>query len=427
MELQILIIGGGFGGLRAAQTLGHSQKLKVCLLDRKNHHLFQPLLYQVATATLNPSDIGTPIRQILATQTNTQVLMENVLSADLTAKTVTTDSAVHPFDYLILACGSTHSYFGKSQWEEFAPGLKTIEQALEIRRRILMAFEMAEKEKDPARQAMLLTFVIIGGGPTGVELAGAVAELSNAIVSKEFRNIKPESTRIILIDGGQRLITAFASTLSENAKTVLESKGVTIIQGQHAEEITAKGVQLKDRFIESTTIMWAAGVKPSALSQTLGVPLDKSGRVMVQSDLSVPGFPFVFVVGDQAYFETPNGSLPGLAPVAMQQGIFAAKNILRELDGKPRKPFQYINKGTMAVIGRSNAVVELPGVGKLTGFIGWMIWIFVHIMYLVGYRNRLNVLLNWAWSYLTFKSGARLITQRMWKENESVPPSAKMN
>lgn len=425
MEPQVVIIGGGFGGLKAAKLLGRSLKVKVRLLDRKNHHLFQPLLYQVATASLSPSDIGVPIRLILSSYRNVTVHMENVLSIDLAGKRVMTEDDSHDFDYLIMACGSTHSYFGHDDWEQLAPGLKTIEQALEIRRRILIAFEQAEKEADPAKQARLLTFVIIGGGPTGVELAGAVAELAMSIVSKEFRNIKPHQTRVILVDGGDRLIPSFAARLSGNAKTVLEKKGVEVILNQHAEEITAEGVRIGGKFIETTTVMWAAGVKPSPLNKALGVPLDKSGRVIVNPDLSLPGYPYAFVIGDQAHFDSPEGPLPGLAPVAMQQGVAAAASILRDLAGKPRKPFRYLNKGTMAVIGRANAVVESPLLGKLSGFPAWLIWIFVHIMYLVGHRNRVMVLLNWAWSYFTFKRGARLITQAVWKQSATaVPPVA---
>jgi NADH:ubiquinone reductase (H+-translocating) len=424
MESSIVIIGGGFGGIKAAKILGQSKDVSVTLLDRKNHHLFQPLLYQVATAALNPSDIGVPIRLILADCLNTRVHMENVLSVDLVANKVITDSDTHAFDYLIMACGSSHSYFGHDEWEEFAPGLKTIEHALEIRRRILLAFEKAEKESDPAIQAKLLTFVVVGGGPTGVELAGSVAELANSIVSKEFRNIQPNMTRIILVQGGERLLPTFASQLSANAKAVLESKGVEVVLKQHADTITKEGITVAGKFIPTATIMWAAGVRPSPLNKFLGAQLDKEGRVIVSQDLSVPGHPNVFVVGDQARFDSPTGPLPGLAPVAMQQGIVAAANILRDLSGRPRKPFHFINKGTMAVIGRAYAVVELPmgksPMARMSGFLAWVIWIFVHIMYLVGYRNRTIVLLTWAWSYFTFKRGARMITQRVWK-NSDVP------
>lgn len=425
MKLKVVIIGAGFGGLKVAQILGKSDQISVTVLDRKNHHLFQPLLYQVATAALNPSDIGVPIRLILAEYANTKVHMENVLSVALAAKTVKTDSNVHPFDVLVMACGASHSYFGRNEWEELAPGLKTIEHALEMRRRILSAFERAEMETDALAQARLLTFVVIGGGPTGVELAGAVAELANSIVTKEFRNIRPNQPRVILIQGGERLIPSFAVQLSANAKLVLEKKGVEVILKERVEEITRAGVKVGTRFIGTETILWAAGVKASSLNNGLGAGQDKDGRVFVNPDLSLPGHPNVFVLGDQAHFPVLGIPLPGLAQVAIQQGIATGKNILRDLSGQSRKNFTFKNKGTMAVIGRANAVVEIPignrHMAKLSGYIGWGIWIFVHILTLIGFRNRAVVLLNWGWSYFTFKRGARLITQRGWKETESTP------
>ena len=420
---RVVIVGGGFGGLHAAKILGRSSRVEVSLLDRKNHHLFQPLLYQVATASLNASDIGVPIRQILARYRNTQVHLDTVLSVDLAGRRVGTESDSHPFDYLILACGSTHSYFGRDEWEELAPGLKTIEQALEIRRRILLAYELAEKETDPVAQKRLLTFVIIGGGPTGVELAGAAAELAHFTVAREFRNIILNQTRIILVQGADRLLPTFHPALSRKAHEALEKKGVRVILDRRAEEITPRGVRVGSEFFETATVLWAAGVKPSPLNARLGLPLDKEGRVPVNADLSVPGHPEVFVLGDQAHFEAPGGPLPGLAPVAMQQGDAAARNILNDLEGSPRKPFRYRDKGTMAVIGRGNAVSQI-GFLRLTGMPAWLIWIFVHILYLVGHRNRIMVLLNWAWSYITFRGGARLITGRTWKENapKAQPP-----
>ncbi len=415
MKPHVIIIGGGFGGLKAAKLLGKSGRVKVTVLDRKNHHLFQPLLYQVATASLNPSDIAMPIRQILGAQTDTNVLMENVLSVDLAGKTVITESDRHPYDYLVMACGSSHSYFGHTDWEPLAPGLKTIEQALEIRRRVLTALELSEKEKDPKVQTRLLTFIVIGGGPTGVELAGALAELAHSIVSTEFDNIESARIRVVLVQGDARLLLAFSPALSEKAKLALEKKGVEVLMGRHATEITALGVRLGDEFIESATVLWAAGVKPSPLNGMLGVPLDRQGRVLVAEDLSVPGHPEAFVIGDQAHFETPKGPLPGLAPVAMQQGLAVGTNILRDLDKKSRKPFRYLDKGIMAVIGRSFAVTEFHGL-ELSGFPAWAMWLFVHIMYLVGHRNRIIVLINWAWSYLTFQRGARLITLASWRD-----------
>lgn len=418
---RVVIVGAGFGGIRAAKALGRSRKFRVTVLDRKNHHLFQPLLYQVATASLNPSDIAVPIRQILAHWGEVRVHMENVKSVDLAARTVTTDTHNHPYDYLVLACGSTHSYFGHDNWEDLAPGLKTVEQALEIRRRILTAFEQAEKEDDPAAQARLLTFVVIGGGPTGVELAGAVAELASSILSKEFRNIKIHAMRVILVQGDPRLLPQFDPELSEKAKLALERMGVQMRLDKVAREITPLGVKLDDEFIETRNVVWAAGVKPSPLNKLLGAALDRQGRVIVDPDLSIPGHPEVFVLGDQAHYDTPAGPLPGLAPVAMQQGMAAAANIMRDLERKPRKPFRYLDKGTMAVIGRSFAVTEI-GKFRFSGFFAWLTWLFVHIMYLVGHRNRVIVLFNWAWSYFTFKRGARLITLHSWKD--SVPDMA---
>ncbi len=424
---RVVIVGGGFAGIRTAKALGRTGQYRVTVLDRRNHHLFQPLLYQVATASLNPSDIAVPIRQVLAHWGEVNVHMESVTGVDLAGKAVVTETDRHAYDYLVLACGSTHSYFGHDEWEDLAPGLKTVEQALEIRRRILTAFEQAEKAADPALQSRLLTFVVIGGGPTGVEMAGALAELAASIVSREFRSIRNHATRVILIQGDDRLLPQFESGLSEKAKQALERKGVEVMLGKHAKQITAQGVALDGAFIETSNVLWAAGVKPSPLNKGLGVPLDKQGRVIVEKDLSLAGHPEVFIVGDQAHFETPSGPLPGLAPVAMQQGIAVAANIMRDAAGKPRKPFRYLDKGTMAVIGRSFAVTEI---GKLhfSGFFAWLTWLFVHIMYLVGHRNRVVVLINWAWSYVTFKGGARLITLHSWKESapDMAPISAAL-
>ncbi|HKP98466.1 MAG TPA: NAD(P)/FAD-dependent oxidoreductase [Fibrobacteria bacterium] len=424
MKPRVVIVGGGFGGLRAAKALGRSGKVQVTVLDRRNHHLFQPLLYQVATASLNPSDIAVPIRQILARSPDIEVRMENVVSLELDAKLAITEDDRHPYDYLILACGSTHSYFGHPEWEELAPGLKTVEQALEIRRRILTAFERAEKEEDPKAQARLLTFVVIGGGPTGVEMAGAVAELAASIVSREFRNIKPGMMRVILLQGDDRLLPSFHPGLSEKSRLALERKGVEVKLGRLAKEITPQGVRLEREFIETGNVLWAAGVKPSPLNRLLGVPLDKQGRVTVSPDLSLPGRPEVFVVGDQAHFDTPKGPLPGLAAVATQQGPAAAANILRDLAGRPRKPFRYVDKGTMAVIGRNFAVTDILNV-RFSGYFAWLTWLFVHIMLLVGHRNRVIVLINWAWSYVTFKRGARLITLPGWKESGGEAPAGE--
>lgn len=417
---KVVIVGGGFGGLRAARVLGRSGRVSVTLVDKRNHHLFQPLLYQVATASLNPSDIAVPIRQVLAPYRTVAVRLETALSVDLPGKVLVTDSGRHPFDFLILAAGASHSYFGHPEWEELAPGLKTVEQALEIRRRVLMAFEMAEKETDPAAQKRLLTFVVIGGGPTGVEMAGALAELAHAIAASDFRNIGPSIPRVILLQGGDRVLPMFAPGLSAKARAALERKGVEVRVDRLAREIGPEGVRLDDGLIPTANVIWAAGVKPAAIGKALGTPLDREGRVVVGPDLSLPGHPSVFVIGDQARFDAPSGPLPGLAPVAMQQGVHAAGNILRDLGGKGRKPFKYLDKGTMAVIGRNVAVTDFHGL-RVAGWFAWLMWLFVHIMYLVGHRNRLIVLINWAWSYLTFKRGARLITSKGWKEEEAAP------
>ncbi len=418
MEPRVVIVGGGFGGLKAALALGRAGVARVTLLDKRNHHLFQPLLYQVATASLNPSDIAVPIRQVLAPYRMVSVRMETALSVDLAGKAVVTDAGSHPYDYLILAAGASHSYFGHPEWEESAPGLKTLEQALEIRRRVLTAFEQAEKESDPAVQARLLTFVVIGGGPTGVEMAGALSELAQAIVASDFRNLKASMLRVILLQGGDRVLPQFAPSLSAKAQSALEKKRVEVRLDELAKDITPAGVRLGNGFIPAANVIWAAGVKPAPLSKSLGLTLDREGRLPVGPDLSLPGHPEVFAIGDQAHFETPKGPLPGLAPVAMQQGVHAARLILDEIAGRPRRPFRYLDKGTMAVIGRNSAVTDFHGL-RIGGYPAWLMWLFVHILYLVGFRNRIAVLFNWAWSYLTFKRGARLITARGWKENEA--------
>ncbi|MDB5051290.1 MAG: hypothetical protein JWO30_4361 [Fibrobacteres bacterium] len=423
MKPRVVVVGAGFGGLRAARVLGHSGKVQVTVLDKRNHHLFQPLLYQVATAALNASDIAVPIRQVLANFKDIHVHMETVTAVDLEAKEVITDSDRHPYDYLVLACGATHSYFGHDEWEELAPGLKTVEQALEIRRRLLTSLERAEKEDDPAVQARLLTFVVIGGGPTGVELAGAVAELTRSILASEFRNIKHHTARVILVQGDDRLLPSFPPELSEKSKLALERKGVEVKLGRVAKEVTPMGVRLEYEFIETVNVLWAAGVKPSPLNKILGVPLDKQGRVVVDADLSLPGHKEVFVIGDQAHFDTPDGPLPGLGAVATQEGAACAHNILREVAGKARRPFHYLDKGTMAVIGRNFAVSEIRTL-KFSGYFAWLMWLFVHIMLLVGFRNRVLVFINWAWSYVTFNRGARLITKAFWQDRESLPKPA---
>jgi NADH dehydrogenase len=413
---RIVVVGAGFGGLQVTLGLANQPGVEVLLIDRRNHHLFQPLLYQVAMAALSPADIATPIRSIVSGARNVTVQLGEVLTVDRAAKTVTTDFGVVPYDLLVLACGATHSYFGHDVWEDHAPGLKTLEQATEIRRRVLTAFELAEREQDPARQRQLLTFVVVGGGPTGVELAGALGEISRFTLQRDFRHIDPARTRVVLIEGGPRLLAAFDPALAEKATRSLEALGVSVWTSSRVEQVTAEGVVVGGETLRAATVIWAAGVKPSPLGRCLGTALDKSGRVIVGPDLALPEDPCVFVIGDQAAF-VPDGAheaLPGLAPVAIQEGRFVAKTILRETPGKPRPTFRYFDKGMLATIGRSSAIMQ-AGHLKMSGFIAWLAWLFVHIYYLIGFRNRLVVLFNWAWSYLAFRRGARLIVSKSWK------------
>jgi len=413
---RIVVVGAGFGGLQVTLGLAHQPGVEVLLIDRRNHHLFQPLLYQVAMAALSPADIATPVRSIVSGARNVTVQLGEVTMVDRAAKTVTTDFGVVPYDLLVLACGATHSYFGHDVWEDHAPGLKTLEQATEIRRRVLTAFELAEREPDPARQRQLLTFVVVGGGPTGVELAGALGEISRFTLQRDFRHIDPARTRVVLIEGGPRLLAAFDAALAEKATRSLEGLGVSVWTSSRVEEVTGEGVVVGGETLRAATVIWAAGVKPSPLGRCLATPLDKTGRVIVGPDLALPGDPSVFVIGDQAAFvpEGANEALPGLAPVAIQEGRFVAKTILRETPGRPRPAFRYFDKGMMATIGRSSAIMQ-AGRLKTSGFVAWLAWLFVHIYYLIGFRNRLLVLFNWAWSYLAFRRGARLIVSKSWK------------
>lgn len=411
---KIVVVGGGFGGLNAARQLCKLKDVQVTVIDRRNHHLFQPLLYQVAMAGLSPAEISTPIRTVLSGHKNTRVLLGNVHSVNLQKKTITADFADLNYDYLILACGSKHSYFGHDEWEEFAPGLKTLEQATEIRRRVLLAYELAERETDSEKQKVLQTFAVVGGGPTGVELAGALGEISRFTLSKDFSSIDPSHTRIILIEAGPRVLPSLAEELSARASRDLEKLGVTIWTNCRVTNITAKGVNIGEEFVSAHTVLWAAGVLPSSVNKTLNVPVDKQGRVVVENDLSLKSHPEVFVVGDQAHFEQDGQPLPGLAPVAIQQGRHVAKVIKNEMSGKPRPEFRYFDKGQLATIGRTSAVGQLGKV-KFVGFIAWLMWLVVHIYYLIGFKNRLFVFLDWAWSYLTFGRGARLIVSKEWR------------
>ena len=418
MRKNTIVIGAGFAGINAVKKLSKKKNLDITLIDRRNHHLFQPLLYQVATAGLSPADIATPIRGIFTKNPNVQVIMSNVVGVDLSGKNIrTSEGESYSYDYLIMACGAKHSYFGHGEWEDFSPGLKTLEQATEIRRRILLAFEMAEKEKSPEKQKEYLTFVIVGGGPTGVELAGTIGEISRHTLSQDFRSIQPERTRVLLIEAGPRILPAFSDKLSKLAARDLEKLGVQIWTSTRVTRISEGSVELGNESVKARTVIWAAGVEPSSLGKSLQVPLDKIGRVIVEKDLSLKNHPEVFVLGDQAFFPTEDGKgLPGLAPVAMQQGSCAAQNIIAELQGKPRQEFHYKDKGVMATIGRKSAIVQMKHF-EFGGLLAWVTWLFIHIYYLIGFKNRVFVFMQWAWSYVTFKRGARLIVDKEWKSN----------
>ena len=415
---RIVIVGGGFAGLNAAKGFRRAKNVHVTLIDRRNHHLFQPLLYQVAMAGLSPADIAAPIRSILSNQQNVRVLQGEVHSVDVDLHTVTASFGELPFDYLILACGAKHSYFGNDQWETHAPGLKTVEQATEIRRRVLTAFETAERSTNPEEQRRSLTFVVVGGGPTGVELAGAIGEMSRFTLARDFRNIEPNLARVILIEAGPRILPMFSPQLSNRATRDLESLGVQVWTSSKVNNVDENGVDVGEERISSGTVLWAAGVQASSLGSRLNFETDPIGRVLVEPDLSVKGHSKIFVAGDQAHFEIQGGSLPGVAPVAMQQGRFLAANILRELAGAEREHFKYTDKGKMATIGRSRAITEV-GRFKLGGFTAWIVWLLVHVYYLTGFRRRFFVVLSWAWSYLTFRRGARLIVEKEWRFHRS--------
>ena len=408
----VVIVGAGFAGLAAAKRLGRSTLVQLVVIDQRNYHLFQPLLYQVATAALSPADIAEPIRSILAHQKNTRVLLDRVTGVDLEAQQITTQTESFPYDFLILACGASHSYFGHPEWESVAPGLKTLGQATEIRRRILLAFELAEREQNHERQKALLTFVIVGGGPTGVEIAGALSEISRLTLERDFRRIDPSQARVILIEAGTRILASFSEKLARRAARDLERLGVQIWTGSRVTHIDSEGVGLGTEALRASTVIWAAGVQPSPLGQSLGVPLDSVGRVQVEPDLSLPRYSQVFVLGDQATFLGRDGRpLPGLAPVAMQQGHHAARMILRTLGNQTREPFRYRDRGQMATIGRRRAIVQ-AGQIQFGGATAWFAWLLIHVWNLIGFKKRLFVLLQWAWSYLTWRRGARLILDR---------------
>ncbi|WP_299462537.1 NAD(P)/FAD-dependent oxidoreductase [uncultured Gimesia sp.] len=411
---RILIIGGGFAGLNAALELGGVQGIEVTLVDRHNYHLFQPLLYQVAMAGLSPADIATPIRSLLSTYRNTSVLLGEAESIDLPGQKVKFDFGEFPYDYLVLACGATHSYFGHNEWEQYAPGLKNISQATEIRKRVLSAFEHAERITDPDEQKKYLTYVIVGGGPTGVELAGAIGEMSRFTLSKDFRRINPSHTRVILVEAGPRILPMFSEQQANRAARDLENLGVQIWTSSMVTNINEEGVELGSERIRAATVLWAAGVEASPLGNSGGMHVDNRGRVIVEPDLSLQGYENVFVAGDQASFTHQTGKpLPGTAPVALQQGKFIGRTIREELKGKPRSKFHFRDKGQMATIGRSRGIVEI-GRFKLSGFLAWVVWLVVHIFYLTGFKNRVLVVMQWGWSYLSFRRGARLIVGKEW-------------
>jgi NADH:ubiquinone reductase (H+-translocating) len=409
----VVIVGGGFGGLYAARALA-GRPVRVTLLDRRNHHLFQPLLYQVATAALNPSDIAMPLRSILRRAANVTVLLAEVEAVDLAARRLVLDGDSLEYDALVLAAGAGHSYFGHDDWEALAPSLKTLEDALEIRRRVLVAYEEAEREQDRAEQRALLTSVVIGGGPTGVELAGALAEISRETIARDFRLIDPTKARIVLLEGGPRVLAAFPDPLPARAAAALTRIGVEVRTGATVTCVTPDAVWIGGEQIRARTVLWAAGVSAAPLTRTLGVPLDRAGRVLVERDLSIPGHPEAFAIGDVCAFTDDAGHpLPGLAPVALQQGRGAARNVLHRLAGEPTEPFRYHDRGSMATIGRA-AAVAVVGRFRLSGLVAWLAWLFVHITFLIGFRNRFLVLFQWAWAYISWQRGARLIT-RPWR------------
>ncbi len=406
----VVILGAGFAGLYAAKAL-RKAPVRVTVVDRRNHHLFQPMLYQVATAGLNPSDIASPIRSILRHSRNTEVLLAEAGGVDVDTRTVKlTDGTRLQYDYLVVGTGARHSYFGHDRWEPLAPGLKSLEDALEIRRRVLLAFERAERETDTVRRHAHLTFVVVGGGPTGVEMAGAVAEIRRYALRRDFRHIDPGEATVMLLEGGPRLLSAYPPSLSDEAKLELRKLGVEVRTQTFVTDIRPGSVTAAGWVIPTHTVIWAAGNKASPLLQTLNTPLDEAGRAIVEPDCTIPGHPEVFVLGDAAAFKSNGDILPGVCPVAIQMGQYTARVIMGDLAGRARRAFAYRDKGQLAVIGRGQAVADIWKL-RFGGFIAWLAWIFVHIFFLIGFRNRVLVLLEWAWSYFTYSRGARLITE----------------
>ncbi|HSC89411.1 MAG TPA: NAD(P)/FAD-dependent oxidoreductase [Polyangiaceae bacterium] len=428
MAIRVVIVGAGFAGINCAKRLGNRKGIDVTVVDRRNHHLFQPLLYQVAMAGLSPADIAVPIRTLLGKYRNVRVVQAEVdgLEYDESGQggTVVAGASRFPFDALLLGAGAQHAYFGHEEWEPFAPGLKNLEQATEIRRRVLSAFERAEVTSDPDERRAALSFVVVGGGPTGVELAGALGEMSRFTLSRDFRSIDPKLTRVILIEAGPRILPSFSVELSSRATADLEKLGVQVWTDRAVTQVSAEGVEVAGERIRASTVLWAAGVQASSTGALVGGQRDRAGRVLVKSDLSIEGHPNVFVAGDQAAFreEERDRWLPGVATVALQQGIFVADTILADQRNRPRVAFRYWDKGQMATIGRRRAVLS-SGKLELSGVMAWFAWLLVHIYYLTGFKNRLFVLMQWAYSYLTFARGARLIVQKEWRSYRSDRPA----
>ncbi|WP_076791712.1 NAD(P)/FAD-dependent oxidoreductase [Chlorobium sp. KB01] len=415
MKKHVVIVGGGFAGINAARVLGNKPDIEITIIDRKNYHLFQPLLYQVAMAALGEGDIAAPLRNMLANYRNITVFKGIVRSVDIEKKTIVTDFREITYDYLILACGVQHHYFGNNQWEEFAPGLKTLAQAKEIRRRVMEAYERAERTTDFVERKKLLTFIIVGGGPTGVELAGSIGEMSRYTLSKFYRNIDPKLTRIFIVEAAPRILGSFSPDLASKATRSLEKLGVQVWTNSMVSNVDENGVQIGNERIEAATVLWAAGVTATGIGKTMDVDTDRIGRIIVDEDLSIPQHPEIFVGGDLANFQLEDGrTLPGLAPVALQQGRAIGKNILLDLKGRTRKLFRYRDKGQMATIGKNKAIVEFGSL-KFDGILAWFTWLLVHIYFLTSFRHRVFVLLQWGWSYFTFSYGARLIVNREWR------------
>ena len=403
----VVIIGGGFGGLNAAMAL-RDAPVTLTLIDRSNHHLFQPLLYQVATAGLAAPDIAAPIRKILRGQDNITVLMSEVTGLDTQARTVHFADSTLPYDHLIVAVGAVNYWFGNDSWAAHAPGLKTIDDALDIRRRILLAFERAERESDEAARRACLTFAVVGGGPTGVELAGSIIEIATHALARDFRTFDPRSTKVVLLEGGARILPAFPEDLSQKAREQLESLGVEVRLNTRVTDITAEGVRTGNAFLPARTVVWGAGVRASPLLEALDVPLDRGGRVLVEPDLSIPGHPEVTVIGDAAAVKQDDDWVPGVAPAAMQGGVHVAANIRRILKGEPTRPFRYTDKGSLATIGRKAAVADF-GRLKFSGMFAWLLWMAVHVLFLIGFRNKAAVMMEWGWAWLTYQRSARVI------------------